>query len=36
MKKRDKAKDAYAKKCGFDILRLTESEINKGQISLHR
>ena len=31
MKKRDKAKDAYAKKCGFDILRLTEEEINKGQ-----
>jgi len=28
MKKRDKAKDAYAKKCGFNILRLKEEEIN--------
>ena len=33
--KRDKQKDAYAKKCGFNILRLSESEINKGQISFH-
>ena len=31
MKKRDKAKDAYAKKCGFNILRLTEEQINQGQ-----
>jgi len=31
MKKRDKSKDAYAKKCGFNIIRLTEEQINKGQ-----
>jgi len=31
MKKRDKAKNAYAKKCGFSMLRLTEEEINKGR-----
>ena len=29
MKKRDKAKDAYAKKCGFNIIRLSEEQINK-------
>lgn len=31
MKKRDKAKDAYAKKCGFNILRLSEEQINQGR-----
>jgi len=31
MKKRDKAKDAYAKKCGFNMLRLAEKQINKGR-----
>ena len=31
MKKRDKAKDAYAKKCGFNMLRLTEEQINQGR-----
>jgi len=31
MKKRDKAKDAYAKKCGFNIIRLTEEQINQGR-----
>jgi len=29
MKKRDKAKDAYAKKCGFNIIRLSEEQINQ-------
>jgi len=33
MKKRDKAKNAYAKKCGFNMLRLTEEQINKGRFS---
>jgi len=28
--KRDKAKNAYLKKCGFNLLRLTETEINDG------
>jgi very-short-patch-repair endonuclease len=31
MKKRDKAKDCYAKKCGYEILRLPEREITNGQ-----
>ena len=34
MKKRDKAKDAYAKKCGFNILRLSEEQINQGRFPL--
>ena len=29
-KKRDKAKNAYLAKCGFNLLRLTETEINNG------
>lgn len=29
-KKRDKAKNAYLTKCGFNLLRLTETEINNG------
>jgi len=33
-KRRDKAKDAYAKECGFNILRLTEKEINKGNFEI--
>ena len=28
VKKRDKAKNAYLKTCGFDLLRLSETEIN--------
>ncbi len=36
MKKRDKAKDAYAKKCGFNILRLTEEQINQGRFSVRK
>lgn len=31
MKKRDKAKDAYAKKCGFNLIRLSEEQINQGR-----
>jgi len=31
VKKRDKAKNAYLKKCGFGLLRLTETKINNGQ-----
>ena len=31
MKKSDKRKNAYAKKCGFNIIRLTEEQINQGQ-----
>ena len=30
VKKRDKAKNAYLKTCGFGLLRLSESEINSG------
>jgi len=30
-KKRDKAKNAYLTKCGFNLLRLTETEINNGK-----
>ncbi|GAG53584.1 unnamed protein product, partial [marine sediment metagenome] len=30
VKKRDKAKNAYLKTCGFNLLRLTETEINNG------
>lgn len=30
VKKRDKAKNAYLTKCGFNLLRLTETEINNG------
>jgi len=29
-KRRDKSKDAYLRKCGYNILRLTELEINNG------
>ena len=29
VQKRDKAKNAYLIKCGFNLLRLTETEINK-------
>ena|SRR3990167_1026416 len=34
MKRRDKGKDGYAKKCGFNILRLTEEQINKGNFEI--
>lgn len=30
VKKRDKAKNAYLTKCGYNLLRLTETEINNG------
>jgi len=30
VKKRDRAKNAYLEKCGFGLLRLTETEINNG------
>ena len=29
--KKDKAENAYLTKCGFDLLRLTETEINNGE-----
>jgi len=31
VQKRDKAKNAYLKKCGYNLLRMTEMEINNGQ-----
>ena len=31
--KRDKSKNAYLKKCGFNLLRLTETEINNGRFN---
>ena len=31
VQKRDKAKNAYLKKCGYNLLRMTETEINNGQ-----
>lgn len=31
IKKKDKAENAYLKKCGFNVIRLSEKEINSGE-----